>query len=532
MHSDEGPNGVRPDEEGAENFGALRLVGIEGRFRTSLSDEGLRLSRSDGRGIRLNLSIINSIRMISKPGIPSGWAIFSILLLIYGIRLAPPSSNYYAIGTSAIIISIWLLYRTDVLMIDSNGDRFRIQGRTENLIRLNQYLEMMLDGSSLSETRSILNASSTTEPSLHDEFITRMNNEMDLAKALATHAGIGGFRENNTLEQISSTESERGVSLESDIFGPSNQTFSFNEDPTSLPETGIFGTAQRDRANVALSNANQVFRDASNAFEIPAEVQTDSSDGGIFGDLFSSIEENETSTSIYGRPSIQEDLESAQRTYAEVTAINNEDRHLPVPTRQLSSMELIRQAQDQFGAPRSNELPPPATSAVRDECQSTGLVADAEIREIVEAEIINDETKNDIPNELKDYPSLSRMLRRPDHQSRLVIKEPVRSRSSTVINLLRSFNPQRASRRAMGLLRLRSDQDHQAQRSSSAIESMIQSTGRQSRGEGYAAAMDSISSTISNHDSDINQIALKLEDLNPTKNSEDDSQYPGMRRLG
>ena len=85
MHSEDGPIGVRPEEDDAESFGSLRLVGNEGRFRTTISDEGLKLYRSDGRGIRLSLSALESIRITSKAAIPWGWAVFSMLLLIYGI---------------------------------------------------------------------------------------------------------------------------------------------------------------------------------------------------------------------------------------------------------------------------------------------------------------------------------------------------------------------------------------------------------------------------------------------------------------
>ena len=301
-----------------------------------------------------------------------------------------------------------------------------------------------------------------------------------------------------------------------------------------MPETGIFGSAHRERSNVALASTNEELRNASNAFDAPNyNEESIISDGGIFGDLFGSIDEKESTpiTSSYGRPSIQEDLELAQKTYAEVTSLNQEERHLPVPTRPMSSMQLIRQAQDQF-APTTSILPPPTSEAVREECRSAGLVADAKKNGIVEAELISKESKDEIPNELKEYPSFSRMLRRPDHQSRLVIKQPTRNRSSTVINLLRSFNPQRASRRAMGLLRLRSDQDHQAQRSSLGIETALRNSGGERRGDGYSAAMESIAATISEREASNDTNFLKLEDMNPTKNSEDNSQYPGMRRLG
>jgi len=523
MHSEEGPNGVRPEEGDAESFGSLRLVGSEGRFRTLLSDDGLRLSRSDGRGVRLNLTAIETIRMTSQAGVPSGWVVMSIVLLFYGIRLAPPGSNIWAIAISGIVILSWLIYRREILSITTtNGDRHRIHGRKENLNRLREYLGMMLDGTSLSEVKAIIEISSSTKPSVHDEIISSMNNEMDLAKALATHAGIGGFRETDIENPVSQN-------IVTDEFF--NLLATSKETPT-MPETGIFGSAHRERANVALSNSD--YRDASNAFDAPSfEEQSVSSDEGIFGNLFDSVEENEAPPLPlnYGRPSIQEDLELAQRTYAEVTSINREERQLPVPTRAPSSMQLIRQAQEQFEIPSSSVLPPPAYNAIREECQSSGLVSDAKKKEIVEAELISDEIKREIPSGLNEFPSLSRMLRRPDHQSRLVYKAPARSRSSTVMNLLRSFRPQHATRRAMSLLRLRSDQDYQAQRSSS-LGLMSRSPGGQSNRDGYSAAMESIAATISSRDIASPVDRLKLEELNPTKDSQDDSQYPGMRRLG
>jgi hypothetical protein len=472
--------------------------------------------------------------MTSKAAIPWGWAVFSMLLLIYGVRLAPQGFNIYPLGISGVIIIIWLIYRKDQLIIDTkNGDRYRILGRRENLIRLSQFLEMMLDGLSLSDARAEMRVDSTLEPSLHDEFVSRMNNEMDLAKALATHTGIGGFRDmNNENLEVQSTE-KNDFSFDATLFDLPNSTFSTHESNREMPETGIFGSAHRERSNVALASTNEELRNASNAFEAPNyNEETIISDGGIFGDLFGSIEEESTpTTSSYGRPSIQEDLELAQKTYAEVTSLNQDERHLPVPTRPMSSMQLIRQAQNQF-APTTSILPPPTSEAVREECRSSGLVADAKKNGIVEAELISKDSKDEIPNELKEYPSFSRMLRRPDHQSRLVIKQPTRNRSSTVINLLRSFNPQRASRRAMGLLRLRSDQDHQAQRSSLGIESALRNSGGEKRGDGYSAAMESIAATISEREPSNDTNFLKLEDMNPTKNSEDNSQYPGMRRLG
>ena len=44
--------------------------------------------------------------------------------------------------------------------------------------------------------------------------------------------------------------------------------------------------------------------------------------------------------------------------------------------------------------------------------------------------------------------------------------------------------------------------------------------------------MESITATISERETSNDTNFLKLEEMNPTKNSEDNSQYPGMRRIG
>ena len=75
------------------------------------------------------------------------------------------------------------------------------------------------------------------------------------------------------------------------------------------------------------------------------------------------------------------------------------------------------------------------------------------------------------------------------------------------------------------------DRDYQAQRSA-AIGSMTRNHGRDTNEDGYAVAMKSIAATISQRENVVPPSNLRLEEMNPTKNSEDDSQYPGMRRLG
>jgi hypothetical protein len=102
MHSEDEPLRARLDGEGAESFGNLRLTGIDGRLRTILSNEALRLERSDGKGYRIQITSMISLRLISTASVPNGFAVISALLLLYGLRIAPPSLMPYTRPLDAI----------------------------------------------------------------------------------------------------------------------------------------------------------------------------------------------------------------------------------------------------------------------------------------------------------------------------------------------------------------------------------------------------------------------------------------------
>ena len=116
MHSEDEPLRARSDGEGAESFGNFRLTGMDGRLRTVLTEEALRLERSDGRGIRIQIKSIISLRLIPIAPVPNGFAVLSALLLLYGLRIAPPSLMPYTTAGSVLTLGLWTVSYTHLTL--------------------------------------------------------------------------------------------------------------------------------------------------------------------------------------------------------------------------------------------------------------------------------------------------------------------------------------------------------------------------------------------------------------------------------
>ncbi len=534
MHSEDEPLRARSDGEGAESFGNFRLTGMDGRLRTVLTEEALRLERSDGRGIRIQIKSIISLRLIPIAPVPNGFAVLSALLLLYGLRIAPPSLMPYTTAGSVLTLGLWMLLRTDTIVIETAiGDRHRLQGNSESLKRLKRYLDLMMDGSTLELAQEELRIDRPTATPFTIDLDTQQSNEKNLADALAAHVNIGGFL--NTDSDFQTPLSDQ----------PSISTPSFMSDwRDSLPSSeetsyGMFGEAQRNRAADALRTSQSEVKTASSAFEAPpASIDTDT--GGIFGSLFDEPATTSTPVPEYSRPSIEDDLASARRSYDEFSmnapSQNTGLLPAPVPTpveRPLSSSQMIRRAQNEFGPFDSAALPAPSTDAVRDECRTDGLVASArriEIQDIdvVDAEIIEDKTTDPL---LEERPMILRMLQGGEKKGRIVIRPRKPSPSRTILGLVPPFRQRAVRRRAMSILRLRSDQEHQAQRVEHLQDSIRSEGSDHSVNDGVTRAMDSINATL-----DQNQIAppesITLAEMKPTRPDGKESQYPGLRRFG
>ena len=536
MHSEDEPLRARLDGEGAESFGNFRLTGIDGRLRTVLTEEALRLERNDGKGMRIQIASIISLRLIPIAPVPNGFAVLSALLLLYGLRIAPPSLMPYTTAGSVLTLGLWMLLRKDTIVIETAiGDRYRLQGNSESLKQLKRYLDRMMDGSTLEEVQDELRINRPTSTPFSMDLDMQESNEKNLADALAAHVDIGGFLN-------SEPEIETPILNEQRVDPTAAFLTDWRDSLPSPEETsyGMFGEAQRNRATNALRTSQSEVRSASTAFESPPSSIDTNDGGGIFGSLFDEPVATSEPAPEYGRPSIEDDLASARRSYDEFSM--NIPSHntglLPIPTstpveRTLSSSEMIRRAQNEFGPYDSAALPAPSREAVRDECRTDGLVASArriEIEEmdIIDAEIIEDKTTNPL---LEESPMIHRMLQGGEKKGRIIVRPRKQSPSRTILGLVPPFRQRATRRRAMSILRLRSDQEHQAQRVEH-LQDSIRSDGAENVvNDGVTKAMESINATLDQNQNNPPE-SITLAEMRATRPDGKESQYPGIRRFG
>ena len=147
---------------------------------------------------------------------------------------------------------------------------------------------------------------------------------------------------------------------------------------------------------------------------------------------------------------------------------------------------------------------------------------------MVDAEIIEDKTTDPL---LEERPMILRMLQGGEKKGRILIRPRKLSPSRTILGLVPPFRQRAVRRRAMSILRLRSDQEHQAQRVEQLQDSIRSEGSDHSVNDGVTRAMDSINATL-----DQNQIAppesITLAEMKPTRPDGKESQYPGLRRFG
>ena len=211
---------------------------------------------------------------------------------------------------------------------------------------------------------------------------------------------------------------------------------------------------------------------------------------------------------------------------------------LPAPIstpveRPMSSSEMIRRAQNEFGPYESATLPAPSRDAVRDECRMDGLVASArriEIQEmdIIDAEVIENKTTDPL---LEESPMILRMLQGGEKKGRIIIRSKKPGPSRTILGLVPPFRQRAVRRRAMSILRLRSDQDHQAQRVEHLQDSIRSEGAVRDVNDGVNKAMESINATL-DQNQDAPAESITLAEMRATRPDGKESQYPGLRRFG
>ena len=540
-----GPMGPT-EKRRSELVGGLYLVGARGKFCAFITERQLTIERFDGKGVRLDLSAIDRMRHLKIPMLPSGSILLGLIAIYLGITTIVAPISWLAVGTGASIILANVVSRYSILAIETgSGDRHLVSGSESNLLKLCLIVDRVRHGSPIEEALlglENLESEVPVFPSIRDatgqlgqqsqvslpEYFPPMDLAQERKEDLQTETGFGTDEKSDlfgfpTVVDFSEPEEDR----EREIREASHAQQSSSSTKQNAYERAWGVTEapnwyqEKEEPSISDNRIDTAFSDAAKGLDMFAP-------GGLF--------DSEASTESVGNDMGLFDFDR------DVVAVQEVDKLQ-------SSAQMIKRAHEEFGAPSEPYsgalLPPPTDEAVRDECRA-GVVRQARARQ---------ELRSRRPSELgmqstnlEDYPALNKlastmtgtgatksMLRRGSSGgwlSRLL--SPSSSldgresgkRTSSEIEVERFQTSQH--------MRLRSDQDHQAE-----LTSRIRTM--RNTNIGSSTAKDKLDSIVRNLSGERNENAvtidgpndsLKFSQLKPTSSRDDPNPLPGLRRLG
>ena len=539
--------GLRPGrtEGEAELIGNLSLVGIRGRFCAILTERQLTLERFDGYGIRMDLESISKMRHMKVPSLPGGTPIIGAVAIGLGYSVLLPPVGWAVSVAGGISIMSYLSLRKSTLVIENGKERHMISGSDGALMRLCLMVDRVRSGDSVIDARVGLEDIETELPVFPAYMDAGGTGPVPMALPMPAPPLIGGlspsgpdleidepvqaelgevqsefnwrsFQEEHVpsreMPDFTVNEAEKSVSAYERAWGRQESPDWYRE-KEPVPDS-------ESRIETALSGAADMFGFGGmfDDDDSPAQTSPFEEEGPVFGEIF-----NEPS-------------ESSSRVS--------------------SSSEMIKSAHNRFGEPVSpfnaQSLPEPTVEAVREECRP-GLVRmakarQAQSRKVLAAPSIDNST-------LEDYPGISK-LATSMNGGRVNTKGIARSRGkpSWIVSLLRpksrirdreneSYSSQYGDPdgaeyseegrfRTSQYLRLRSDQDHQADvvrrmesrralnPPSSAKDALERKVRKVLEGE------DESSTSLQGPDS-----GLRFSQLRRSSPSDERHHIPGVRRL-
>ena len=540
-----GPMGPT-EKRRSELVGGLYLVGARGKFCALITERQLTIERFDGKGVRLDLSAIDRMRHLKIPMLPSGSILLGLIAIYLGITTIVAPISWLAVGTGASIILANLVSRYSILAIETgSGDRHLISGSESNLLKLCLIVDRVRHGSPIEEALlglENLESEVPVFPSISDasgqlgqqsrvslpEYFPQMSLAQERKEDLQPETGfvmdeksdslgfpsIGGFSEPG---EVGEYEIREAI----DTHGPGSSTkqnayeraWGVTEAPNWYQE--------KEEAKISDNRINTAFSDAAKDLDMFAP-------GGLF--------DSEASTETVGNEMGLFDFDR------DVVAVEEVDKPQ-------SSAQMIKRAHEEFGAPSEpysgGLLPPPTDEAVREECRA-GVVRQARARQ---------ELRNQRYSELgiqatnlEDYPALNKLA---STMSGTGAAKSIRRRGASGGWLARLLSPsssldgRESSNRTSSEIeterfqtsqhmRLRSDQDHQAE-----LTSRIRTM--RNTNIGSSTAKDKLDSIVRNLSGERNENAvtidgpndsLKFSQLKPTSSRDDPNPLPGLRRLG
>ena len=539
-----GPMGPT-EKRRSELVGGLYLVGARGKFCALITERQLTIERFDGKGVRLDLSAIDRMRHLKIPMLPSGSNLLGLIAVYLGITTIVAPISWLAVGTGASIILANVVSRYSILAIETgSGDRHLISGSESSLLKLCLIVDRVRHGSPIEQALlglENLESEVPVFPSIRDatgqlgqqprvalpEYFPPIDLAQEKEEDLQAETGFGigeksdffGFSSVGNFSEPEVRESE--IIEASHSHGPSSSTkqnayeraWGVTEAPNWYQE--------KEEPGISDNRIDTAFSDAAKGLDMFAP-----------GGLFDSEASKEGVGNDMGLFDFDRDLVSVE----EVDKLQ-------------SSAQMIKRAHEEFGAPSEpytgEFLPPPTDEAVRKECRA-GVVREARARQELRSRRSSElgiQTTN-----LEDYPALNKLA---STMSGTGSTKSIRRRGSSGGWLSRLLSPSSSldgrdsGKRASSEIeterfhtsqhmRLRSDQDHQAE-----LTSRIRKM--RNTNIGSSTARDKLDSIVRNLSGERNDNAvtidgpndsLKFSQLKPTSSRDDPNPLPGLRRLG
>ncbi len=540
-----GPMGPT-EKRRSELVGGLYLVGARGKFCALITERQLTIERFDGKGVRLDLSAIDRMRHLKIPMLPSGSILLGLIAIYLGITTIVAPISWLAVGTGASIIIANVVSRYSILAIETgSGDRHLISGSESNLLKLCLIVDRVRHGSPIEEALlglENLESEVPVFPSIRDatgqlgqqsrvslpEYFPPIDLAQERKEDLQAKTGFG-IEEKSDFFSFPSVED---FSKPEEVREPEIREASHAQESGSSTKQNAYERAwgvteapnwyqEKEEPSISDNRIDTAFSDAAKGLDMFAP-------GGLF--------DSEASTESVGNDMGLFDFDRDLVAVEEVDKLQ-------------SSAQMIKRAHEEFGAPSEPYsgalLPPPTDEAVRQECRA-GVVRQARARQELRSRRSSElgiQTTN-----LEDYPALNKLA---STMSGTGTTKSIRRRGSSGGWLSRLLSPSSSlDGRVSGKrtsseieterfqtsqhMRLRSDQDHQAE-----LTSRIRTM--RNTNIGSSTAKDKLDSIVRNLSGERNENAvtidgpndsLKFSQLKPTSSRDDPNPLPGLRRLG
>ena len=540
-----GPMGPT-EKRRSELVGGLYLVGARGKFCALITERQLTIERFDGKGVRLDLSAIDRMRHLKIPMLPSGSILLGLIAIYLGITTIVAPISWLAVGTGASIILANVVSRYSILAIETgSGDRHLISGSESNLLKLCLIVDRVRHGSPIEEALlglENLESEVPVFPSIRDatgklgqqsrvslpEYFPPMDLAQERKEDLQAETGFGideksdffGFppvRDFSEPEEVRVPEIREASHAQESSYSTKQNAYERAWGVTEAPNW----YQEKEEPSISDNRIDTAFSDAAKGLDMFAP-------GGLF--------DSEASTESVGNDMGLFDFDR------DVVAVEEVDKLQ-------SSAQMIKRAHEEFGAPSEPYsgalLPPPTDEAVRQECRA-GVVRQARARQELRSRRSSElgiQTTN-----LEDYPALNKLA---STMSGTGATKSIHRRVSSGGWLSRLLSPsssldgRESGKRTSSKIeterfqtsqhmRLRSDQDHQAE-----LTSRIRTM--RNTNIGSSTAKDKLDSIVRNLSGERNENAvtidgpndsLKFSQLKPTSSRDDPNPLPGLRRLG